>query len=229
MDGDSDLDVLSIASVEDVVGWHENSLVNPVPADYEAASGTLTFAAGEMEKTISVTAFGDTEIEPDEAFVITIFSDDASVTGGPGVGTLLNDDQPIVLFEDSFEVSEWNGLWVEDSQNDWFRSTQRATDGARSAEVDGRATDATLTVAHAIDLEPVRGVQLTFSWYIESGLDRGEYLALDLYNGTWHNDVALLRGNVDQENTWHDEVIPIDESYRTDNFKFRFRQGQFVQ
>ena len=29
-------------------------------------------------------------------------------------------------FFDSFEVSEWNGLWVEDSQNDWFRSKHRS-------------------------------------------------------------------------------------------------------
>ena len=29
---------------------------------------------------------------------------------------------------------------VEDSQNDWFRSTQRASDGSSSAEVDGRAS-----------------------------------------------------------------------------------------
>lgn len=45
----------------------------------------------------------------------------------------------VTVFTDSFEVSEWNGLWSEDSQNDWFRSTQRAVDGKYSAEVDGAA------------------------------------------------------------------------------------------
>ncbi len=39
-----------------------------------------------------------------------------------------------LLFEDSFESgstsNDWGGNWVEDSQDDWFRSTQRATDGA---------------------------------------------------------------------------------------------------
>ena len=52
----------------------------------------------------------------------------------------------VVVFEDSFEVGEWNGNWAENSQNDWFRNTQRASDGSWSAEVDGRATDATLTM-----------------------------------------------------------------------------------
>ena len=48
-----------------------------------------------------------------------------------------------VVFADSFEAGggtgDWAGYWVEDSQNDWFRSTQRATDGGFSAEVDGSA------------------------------------------------------------------------------------------
>ena len=56
------------------------------------------------------------------------------------------------LFEDSFEVSTWNGKWVEDSQNDWFRSGQRATDGSVSAEVDGYANNATLTMVTPVDL-----------------------------------------------------------------------------
>lgn len=48
-----------------------------------------------------------------------------------------NEPVEIVMFADSFEVAEWNGLWVEDAQNDWFRSTQRATDGRFAAEIDG--------------------------------------------------------------------------------------------
>ena len=44
------------------------------------------------------------------------------------------------LFLDSFELGQWNGRWVEDSQNDWYTSTQRKTDGSYSAEVDGSAS-----------------------------------------------------------------------------------------
>jgi hypothetical protein len=135
----------------------------------------------------------------------------------------LDDDQPITVFSDSFEVGEWNGLWVEDSQNDWFRSTQRATDGSYSAEVDGRATNATLTMANPVDLTPYGGATLSFSWFIESGLDSGEYVALDLFDGTTWNEVATLRGNVDQENVWHQETIQIDGSYLVDDFNLRFR------
>ena len=75
-----------------------------------------------------------------------------------------NQWQPVLLFSDSFENGQWNGLWVEDSQNDWFTSTQRATDGSYSAEVDGRATDATLTMANPVDLTPYGSAELTFDW-----------------------------------------------------------------
>ncbi|MCP4782851.1 MAG: tandem-95 repeat protein, partial [Fuerstiella sp.] len=128
-----------------------------------------------------------------------------------------------VLFADSFEQSEWNGQWVEDSQNDWKRSTQRESDGSYSAEVDGRATDATLSLANPIDLTTYQSAELTFSWYIESGFDSGEYIALDLFDGTNWNEADSLNGNVDQENVWHNETITIDGSYLVDDFQLRFR------
>ncbi len=74
------------------------------------------------------------------------------------------DATEIEVFADSFEVSEWNGLWTEDGQNDWFGSSQRATDGSRSAEVDGNASDATLT-SIPIDLQGSRhNATIYFSW-----------------------------------------------------------------
>jgi hypothetical protein len=35
--------------------------------------------------------------------------------------------------------------------------------------------------------------------------------------------VAALSGNVDQENSWHNEIIAVDSSYLTSNFRLRFR------
>jgi hypothetical protein len=128
------------------------------------------------------------------------------------------------LFEDivdSFEIGEWNGLWIEDSQKDWFRSTQRAMDGSYSAEVDGRARDATLTMVDSIDLSGKASAMLTFSWYIEDSWDRGDYLAFDIYDGTWH-EVKRLSGNEDQENVWYHETIDLTP-YMVSSFKIRFR------
>ena len=127
-----------------------------------------------------------------------------------------------VMFADSFEDGQWNNAWVEDSQNDWFDSSQRAVDGARSAEIDGRATDATLTLADPIDLSGVDTAELTFSWFIEKNWDTGEYMALDVHTGGNWQEVERLSGNVDQENTWHQETIDLS-GYLTTDFKLRFR------
>ena len=88
----------------------------------------------------------------------------------------------------------------------------------------GRATDATLTMAQPVDLTPYGSAELTFDWYIESGFDSGEYLALDFSpDGSSWTEIKRLRGNVEQENTWHNETIDLDPAYLTDGFKMRFR------
>ena len=73
------------------------------PADYEAASNVLTFAAGETVKTIGVLTNDDVLDEPDgETFVVTL-SDLVHVTLSGGAytlqatGTIMDNDEPPVL------------------------------------------------------------------------------------------------------------------------------------
>ena len=130
---------------------------------------------------------------------------------------------PTVVFSDSFENGQWNGKWTEDSQNDWFISTQRETEGNYSAEVDGQATNATLTSA-TTDMSAYGTAELSFDWYIESGFDSGEYLAIDFKrdDGQWI-EIKRLRGNVDAENTWHNERFQLDPEFLHEDFQFRYR------
>ncbi len=89
-------------------------------------------------------------------------------------------------------------------QDDWYRSTQRKVGTGRySAEVDGRAVNSQL-VSIPINLQGKTNATVSFSWYIESGLDTGEYLAFDVSTdggATWV-EKARLRGNQDPENSW---------------------------
>ncbi len=65
--------------------------------DYTPASGTLTFAPGETQKTITVTVtvIGDDTAELDEAFAVGLYGAvNATIAKGQGVGTILNDDGP---------------------------------------------------------------------------------------------------------------------------------------
>ncbi len=108
-----------------------------------------------------------------------------------------------LAFNDGFEVGEWNGLWTEDSQNKWSRSTRRSTDGKYSAEIKGKATDATLT-SIPIDLQGMPVATISFFWFIKSNWIDGEYIAFEVSTdggATWQ-EKARIRGNVDPEEAW---------------------------
>jgi hypothetical protein len=123
------------------------------------------------------------------------------------------------VFEDSFE----NGLidWSQDTQNDWFTPGQRSVDGNSSAQIDGNAFNAQL-ISPTIFLQETSDVTITYDWFIEYNWDTGEYIAFDIStdNGATWVEQARLRGNVDQENTWHTETINLSN---VDNLKMRFR------
>jgi predicted extracellular nuclease len=62
--------------------------------DYQAASGTLSFAAGEMSKTVTVSVAGDTAVEPDETLFLNLSAPTGGVTLGDaqGRGVIENDE-----------------------------------------------------------------------------------------------------------------------------------------
>lgn len=61
--------------------------------DYAAMSGELTFAPGEVAKTVTVSVFGDTKAEADEVFELVLSAPrNASLLRAVGVGTITNDD-----------------------------------------------------------------------------------------------------------------------------------------
>jgi len=86
-------------------------------ADYVATSGTLTIPAGSITGTIVVPVVGDTVLEPDETFVVTLSgaSSNASIGTGAGVGTgtIVNDDAPATIVMSVADVSfiEGNSNW----------------------------------------------------------------------------------------------------------------------
>jgi hypothetical protein len=62
------------------------------PGDYAAASGTLTFAPGDTQKTVSVTVHGVTNPGPDRTLSLNLTTPvGASISQGQGLGTILND------------------------------------------------------------------------------------------------------------------------------------------
>jgi hypothetical protein len=63
-------------------------------SDYVATNGTLTFAAGETTKTVHVDISGDTVLEGNETFAVTLSNaSGASIADATAVGTIVNDDR----------------------------------------------------------------------------------------------------------------------------------------
>jgi hypothetical protein len=63
--------------------------------DYQAASGTLTFAPGTPAQPLPVTVLGDVVFEPNETFLVNLGNPAGAPIGdGQGVGTIGNDDGP---------------------------------------------------------------------------------------------------------------------------------------
>jgi uncharacterized repeat protein (TIGR02543 family) len=196
-------------------------------ASYDVDGTIITYEWSEGANVLGTEPSVTTRL-PIGAHTVTLHvTDNAGATDTDTVIITVN-SVATIEFADSFEVSAWNGGWVEDNQNAWGRSRRQAREGTYSAEVDGRATDATLTLSTPIDLTGKRRAQLSFSWFIERSWDTGEYLCLDMYyNGVWHNGVlgteASLEGNDDAEDTWHDVRIELSPEQMTHDFKIRFR------
>src|SRR5439155_302497 len=70
--------------------------------DYVARSlTTQTIAAGQQTYHFDVTVNGDTKIEPNETFLVNVpYVSGAIVADGQGVGTILNDDIPVLSIND---------------------------------------------------------------------------------------------------------------------------------
>ena len=63
-------------------------------SDYTSSVGTLTFVAGETQKSVSVTILGDSTQEPTETFVVTLSAPSPGIELGDAVavGTIIDDD-----------------------------------------------------------------------------------------------------------------------------------------
>jgi hypothetical protein len=124
-------------------------------SDYTAATGTLTFAPGETSKTVTVTVTGDTAIEPDEAFTLTLSNPTNATLGATtATGTIRNDDSPTVRVAGAGAVEGNSGTTALtftvtlDQPTPWAVTVDFATaDGTATAGSDYSAAGGTITFA----------------------------------------------------------------------------------
>ncbi|RLG20182.1 hypothetical protein DRN74_05905, partial [Candidatus Micrarchaeota archaeon] len=127
------------------------------------------------------------------------------------------------LFFDDFETSNFASNWIQDSQNDWFRSSQRSRNyGSWSVEVDGYTSNSYIQLANPLDLRGAGKAILTYSWFIETNWDSGESICLDIYDGSWHTSIDCVQGDV-EEGYWIDEYIDLSSYNMINGFNIKYR------
>lgn len=77
-----------------------------------ATSGTVTFAAGETQKTIQLLVAGDLTVESDEGFAVTLANPSSGLTLGTASATMTitNDDQAPTVDDDYPMTTSTNGV-----------------------------------------------------------------------------------------------------------------------
>jgi hypothetical protein len=89
------------------VDWGTANGTATAGADYVVAGGTLSFAPGELSKTISVTVNGDALDEFDETFLVNLSNAaNAGLIDAQGVGTIVDDDAPAAISVANASVTE---------------------------------------------------------------------------------------------------------------------------
>jgi hypothetical protein len=104
---------LSNPSVQTIaVDYTTSNVTATAGSDYTATSGTLTIPAGAASGTINVPVSGDTTVEPDETFSLTLSnpSNVGFLSNGNATVTIANDDATLQLSNASFTVNEGAGF-----------------------------------------------------------------------------------------------------------------------
>jgi hypothetical protein len=158
------------------------------PSDFTAASGTLTFAAGDTSETIPVAVNGDVTAELDETFrVILSAPSNADLGDDEGFGTIVDDeDLPVIDIDEptvaegqsgtapvSFSVTLSNpAAWPVTV--DWSTVAGTAAGGTDYLDASGTVTFAPMDTSETVEIT-VNG---------DGTYEGAETLALDLSDAT---------------------------------------------
>ena len=98
---------LSRASATAVtVGYSTANGTATAGQDYTAASGTLTFAPGVISQKLNVAVAGDTVVEPDETFTVSLANPSGAALGtATATASVTNDDTTVVATPPTVSIS----------------------------------------------------------------------------------------------------------------------------
>src|SRR3989344_8109038 len=134
---------------------------------------------------------------------------------------------PTTLFTDDFQSGF--AKWTESNEFDWNpespaeRAVPGSVSGNRVAHADACRLTAGcfLTTTNTIDMSAYSSASLSFKRYVDNALDSGEFLRVDIFDGSTWRQVAYWTNGAGDDDTWRTETIDLTP-YRSANFKVRF-------
>ena len=210
--------------------------------DYTAASGTLTFDAGETSKTVSVSIADDTENERDETFTVTLSNASGADLGTKTATGTIRNRTVVVETTPSVSIAGGSGTEGDDDEIDFTVTLDEAASGTVTvdyATADGSAdagddytaksgtlsfsageTSKTISVSIEDDIENESDETFTVTLSNPSGADLGTSSA----TGTIRNRyVAPLTARFENMPSEHDGSEFTFELHFSENPEVSFR------
>jgi VCBS repeat-containing protein len=130
------------------------------------------------------------------------------------------------LFFDDFEDDLGN--WTESGELDW--KIESETKAARSGfsdenlilHADDCDTECTITMTNSIDLSAHANASLSFWRFVDRGLDPGEYLKVEAFDGVTWNELFFWSHRNGDDSRWHQETIDLTDYLGVLDFNLRF-------
>jgi RHS repeat-associated protein len=173
---------LTSASADTItVGYSTSDLSAVAGVDYTATSGTLTFAPGQMSKTVAVPTLDDAADEPDERIVLTLANPaNAALGTSQATATILDNDVPA---GGVYWITDGDGAWDEPAN--W--SINAVPDADDDVVIDRASGSYTVTVPWGVTAS-VRSLILAENLVI------GGYATLNVSQPSLVNGTLTLAG-----------------------------------
>ena len=171
---------LSVASTSTVtVNYATANGTATAGSDYTATSGTLSFAAGETSKTITVSVLGDKTVESNENFTLVLSSPSGATLGSTASATvtIIDNDSTTVLPSFTVPGTLGNDFFIPSGGNNYLGG------GGSDTYIISPYTLSGAVTAKITDTEGANVIQLVDGLTIASSSFYGNAAQLTLSNG----------------------------------------------
>jgi hypothetical protein len=169
------------------------------PADYTAASNTLSFSPGITQQTLSVQVMGDTAVEGDHSFFVNLSNpSNATIADNQGVGTIIDDDSgPTLCSSPTVTLTATGDTWMQENNP----SQNNGADSNLHVKPDSSTTFRTLIQFDLSSIPPATPISCAALLLFEKDADATQTIYLHQVNASWLESQATWN-NRTSANPW---------------------------